>query len=250
MMKAGLWFWCLWGLLLAASPQAVAVSSLNMVYFDDFAPYSWRDEEGKMRGLMVDVMDRVGLELGVQVHHEGYPWLRAQKLVRAGQADGFVTVPTRERRAYTRVVEAPVAFSPLTLFTQTGHPALARLNQARALSDLKAFTILDYIGNGWGKENLVGFKVHLTSNVDNVFKLLAAGRGDLMITDPLVASFKLAQLGLAGTITEVPLQLELTPLHLCIANSSPFAARVDELTRILARLRQSGELARMEARYR
>ncbi len=130
-----------------------------------------------MRGLMVDVMDRVGLELGVQVHHEGYPWLRAQKLVRAGQADGFVTVPTRERRAYTRVVEAPVAFSPLTLFTQTGHPALARLNQARALSDLKAFTILDYIGNGWGKENLVGFKVHLTSNVDNVFKLLAAGRG-------------------------------------------------------------------------
>ncbi|MCJ2367026.1 substrate-binding periplasmic protein [Aeromonas dhakensis] len=221
-----------------------------MVYFDDFAPYSWRDEEGKMRGLMVDVMDRVGLELGVQVRHEGYPWLRAQKLVRAGQADGFVTVPTRERRAYTRVVEAPVAFSPLTLFTQTGHPALARLNQARALSDLKAFTILDYIGNGWGKENLVGFKVHLTSNVDNVFKLLAAGRGDLMITDPLVARFKLAQLGLAGTITEVPLQLELTPLHLCIANSSPFAARVDELTRILARLRQSGELARMEARYR
>lgn len=99
MMKAGLWFGCLWGLLLAASPQAVAVSSLNMVYFDDFAPYSWRDEEGKMRGLMVDVMDRVGLELGVQVHHEGYPWLRAQKLVRAGQADGFVTVPTRARRA-------------------------------------------------------------------------------------------------------------------------------------------------------
>lgn len=250
MMKAGVWIGSLWALLLATCPLAAPAPSLNMVYFNDFAPYSWRDEQGKMRGIMVDVMDRVAAELGIRVTHQGYPWLRAQKLVRSGQADGFVTVPTQERRGYTQVVEEPVAVSTLTLFTQAGHPQLARLNQARALADLKAFTILDYIGNGWGKENLVGFKVHLTMNVDNVFKMLSAGRGDLMITDPIVANFKLRQLGLTGHIIEVPLQLGLTPLTLCLAHTSPFHRRAAEFSRVLIRLRQSGELARIEARYR
>ncbi len=249
-MKPGVWIGCLWALLLTTCPLAAPVPVLKMVYFDDFAPYSWRDEQGKMRGIMVDVMDRVASELDIKVSHEGYPWLRAQKRVRSGQADGFVTVPTLERRGYTLIVEEPVAFSALTVFTQAGHPGMAKIQQAKSLADLKGFTILDYIGNGWGKENLAGFKVHLTMNVDNVFKMLSAGRGDLMFTDSIVANFKLSQLGLTGQIVEVPLQLGLTPLTLCIANTSPFHRRAAEFSRVLVMLRQSGQLALIEARYR
>lgn len=76
-MKTGVWIGSLWALLLASCPLAAPAPSLNMVYFNDFAPYSWRDEQGKMRGIMVDVMDRVAAELGIRVTHQGYPWLRA-----------------------------------------------------------------------------------------------------------------------------------------------------------------------------
>ncbi len=249
-MGVGMRIAILWGLLMWQSAWAAPAAELKMVYFDDFAPYSWRDEQGRMRGLMIDVMDRVAAQMGLRVRHEGYPWQRAQKLVRMAQADGFVTIATRERRSYTLVVEEPVTTTVLTIFTQRAHPRMAEFQRASRLSDFKSLTFLDYFGNGWGKENLVGFTVHHTINVDNVFKMLAAGRGDLMVTDPLVARFKLNQLGLSGQVVEVPLQLASTPFNLCIGKHSRFNTRITEFNRALQQLRQSGELARIVERYR
>ena len=249
-MGVGMRIAILWGLLMWQSVWAAPAAELKLVYFDDFAPYSWRDEQGNMRGLMIDVMERVAVQMGLRVHHEGYPWQRAQKMVRLAQADGFVTVATRERRSYTLLVEEPVTTTTLTIFTPRVHPHMQEFLQAKRLGDLKAFTFLDYLGNGWGKENLAGFTVHHTINVDNVFKMLAAGRGDLMVTDPLVARFKLNKLGLANQVVEVPLVLESTPFNLCIGKHSRFNTRITEFNRALQQLRQSGELARIEARYR
>ncbi|MFB2862672.1 substrate-binding periplasmic protein [Aeromonas sp. MdU4] len=249
-MRVGVRSAILWGLLLWQSAWAASAEELKMVYFDDFAPYSWRDEQGKMRGLMIDVMDLVAKEMGIRVSHSGYPWQRAQKLVQATQADGFVTIATHERRTYTLVVEQPVTITRLTLFTRRDHPDIAVFQHADRLSAFSAYTFLDYFGNGWGKENLASFKVHHTINVDNVFKMLAAGRGDLMVTDPLVARFKINLLGLSGKVVEVPLLLESTPFNLCIGNHSRFNTRVNEFNHTLQKLRQSGELARIEARYR
>lgn len=249
-MRPVVWWLALSGLLFCRAVLGAPESPLRMVYFDDFAPYSWRDDQGKMRGIMVDVMDRAADELGIRVTHQGYPWQRAQKLVRFAQADGFVSVATRERRQFTRVVEEPVTTTVLTLFTGAAHPDLAQLQQARTLAEFKRFVILDYIGNGWGKVHLQGFKVHLTKNVDNVFQMLAAGRGDLMITDPLVAWFKLKQLGLDDRIVELPLRLDVTTFHLCIGDHSRFKNRAEDFERVLHQLRERGELARIEARYR
>ncbi|MGU5769436.1 ABC transporter substrate-binding protein [Aeromonas sp. YN13HZO-058] len=249
-MRVSLGSAILWGLLMWQSALAAPAPELKMAYFDDFAPYSWRDEQGKMRGLMIDVMDRVAGQMGLRVRHEGYPWQRAQKMVLMAQADGFVTVATLERRTYTLMVDEPVTSTIMTIFTQLGHPRMAEFQRARGLGDLKTFTFLDYLGNGWGKENLAGFTVHHTINVDNVFKMLAAGRGDLMVTDPLVARFKLNQLGLSGLVVEVPLRLASTPFNLCIGKHSRFNTRITEFNRALQQLRQSGELAWIEARYR
>ncbi|WP_033138719.1 substrate-binding periplasmic protein [Aeromonas finlandensis] len=249
-MRVGMGCAILWGLLMWQSALAAPTAELKMVYFDDFAPYSWRDEQGKMRGLMIDVMDRVAAQMGLRVRHEGYPWQRAQKLVRMAQADGFVTVATQERLTYTRMVDEPVTTTVMTIFTQIGHPRMAEFQRARRLSDLKTFTFLDYLGNGWGKENLVGFRVYKTVSVDRVFKMLAVGRGDLMVTDPLVAYFKLNTLGLSGQVVEVPLRLASTPFNLCIGKHSRFNTRITEFNRALQQLRQRGELARIVARYR
>ena len=64
-MRVSLGSAILWGLLMWQSALAAPASELKMAYFDDFAPYSWRDEQGKMRGLMIDVMDRVAAQMGL-----------------------------------------------------------------------------------------------------------------------------------------------------------------------------------------
>jgi len=249
-MAIGMRFLILWGALVLHSAIAAPAAKLKMVYFDDFAPYSWRDEQGKMRGLMIDVMEQVAAQMGLPITHEGYPWQRAQKLVRMNLADGFVTIATEERRSFTLIASEAVARTDLTLFTRQGHPQMAVFLRAKELGDLKTYTFLDYLGNGWSKENLAGFTVHRTINVDSVFKMLAAGRGDLMVTDPLVARFKLHELGLTGLVVEVPLLLSSTPFNLCIGKHSRLNSRISEFNRVLKQLRENGELARIAARYR
>ena len=138
-MRVSLGSAILWGLLIWQSAWAAPAAELKMVYFDDFAPYSWRDEQGKMRGLMIDVMDRMAAQMGLRVAHEGYPWQRAQKMVRLAQADGFVTIANSERRSYTLVVEEPVTTTTLTIFTPRAHSHMQEFLQAKRLGDLKAF---------------------------------------------------------------------------------------------------------------
>jgi len=138
-------------LLLASTGPALARDPVKFVYFDNFAPYSWK-ENNRMRGIFIDVVDeviRTGME--IPVIHEGYPWRRAQKMVEANAADAFITVPTPRRREYTLISPEPVTTIAMTVFTSAKNNKLQEILKIRFVSDLKAFTAVDYIGNGWAR---------------------------------------------------------------------------------------------------
>lgn len=79
-------------LLIAAmlSPSVIyAQHNMKVVYFDNFAPYSWVDKQNKqVRGLMIDILNEaIQSRMGINLSHEGYPWKRAQSLVKSGKAE-------------------------------------------------------------------------------------------------------------------------------------------------------------------
>ncbi|WP_246804145.1 hypothetical protein [Desulfosarcina cetonica] len=85
---------------LLVTGSAFAEDPMKFVYFEDFAPYSYR-EDGCMKGILIDVTDRiVRTQMGLLVRHTGYPWERAQAMVRTGEADAFISVPTPARSVY------------------------------------------------------------------------------------------------------------------------------------------------------
>ncbi len=239
----------LWAMLTLTT--AYGQEPMKMTYFNNFPPFSWASEDGKMQGILVDVVDEiVGSEMGISLSHEGFPWARAQQMVKDGDADGFVTVPTPARQEYAETGKEEVIMSKMVIFVKKGSEAATKLRNAKDLSDLKEMSIIDYVGNGWGDRNLEGFKRHLAPKMDNVLQMLVAERGDLCITDSVVGWYNLKQLGLQDQVEEMPLVLDQVPFVLCVGKNSKYVGIVEEVDRKLKDAREDGRLQAIYDRYR
>lgn len=65
------------------------------------------------------------------------------------------------------------------IFVRADNPMLADLQQVRDLAALKQLgpTVVSYKGNGWGAENLTGFKVVSGTDCESGLKMPIAKRG-------------------------------------------------------------------------
>ena len=227
-------------------PPLFAQDTMKMVYYNDFAPFSWEDSEKQMHGILIDVVNEViEKQMGIHVSHKGYQWARAQKEVRDGEADAFITVPTSARRQYTKISTEPVIVGKVTIFTNKDNARIEELRKVRKLSDLKDFKLLDYLGNGWAKENFSDFNVDWYARVDDVLLKLAKGHGDIFVHSSQVANYMINKLGLKEQIIEIPVVLESIDFNLCIRNDSPYTSIITEFDEIIKKMRNDGRLQKI-----
>ncbi|MEM7221688.1 MAG: transporter substrate-binding domain-containing protein [Pseudomonadota bacterium] len=102
-------------LLLAAlllASQARAADSLRFVTLE-FAPFIY-GENKEVAGPGRDLIDAVCAEAEIRCSYDLYPWRRAQKLVKAGKADGMMVIGRNPKR------EEWVRFSPPHFRTEYG----------------------------------------------------------------------------------------------------------------------------------
>lgn len=161
--------------------RAGEAAPLRMVYFDTYPPFSYR-EGGQWRGILVDLV-REALEqgLGLPVEHLGYPWRRAQLMVQGGQADGFLTVPTAERRVYAEFTQAPLYQARAAIVYSKRSRLAARFSQVRILADLLEVPHGNYFGNGWAAQNLKAYDVEWSPTLEIVLRKLAQQRREVCV---------------------------------------------------------------------
>ena len=223
---------------------------MQLVYFNDYAPFSWENEQKQMQGILIDVLtEALQNRMKISVSHTGYPWKRAQHLVQQGEADAFCTVPTEERLAYTEVSHEPVIVSTFTVFVRTDHPQLDQIKKIKTLADLKEYTLGHFLGAGWAQQNLEGMNVKWVSDLEAVLRNLAKGRFDLHPKASQVVRFTIKQLGLKQQITEIPVVLDSQPFSLCIGKSSPFVNILPKFDQTLQEMKADGTLQQIYEQY-
>ncbi|HYC05810.1 MAG TPA: transporter substrate-binding domain-containing protein [Azospirillaceae bacterium] len=228
-----------------ADPAADPV--LRLAYFHDFPPFTWEDEQGRMRGMFIDLIDEaLQRRVGLRLEHIGRPWARAQAMVRGGEADAFCTVPTPERLAYTIPSAEPVMRAPIRIFTALRGARLADLQAVSGIEGLKGFRIATYAGSGWVRENLVNRDLALVEapDVASALKLVARGRADAVVETAPVLRHRMRQLGLEGEITELKPVLDTIPFHLCIAKNSPHLGKLSAFDAAMKTMVKDGTYAR------
>lgn len=226
------------GMLPLWHPAPARPVTFRMVYFGDFAPFSQLDGNGRVQGMFVEAADTILHDkLGQGVDHQAYPWARAQAMVRGGDADGFMTVPTSERLSYVLASARPVFTFPICIIAASDNQRLHELRQVRRLEDLKPFRVGHYIGSGWADANLrsLGLDIQWAADLTGAMRLVANGRVDALVDNAVSVRLRLSNSEFQSRLIELPNTLATQSYHLCIGRSSPFADLMPQVDAILAR---------------
>ncbi|WP_028456400.1 substrate-binding periplasmic protein [Chitinilyticum litopenaei] len=240
-------------LLLAPALQAFEQQpgrpALHVVYFQDYPPLS-SGAGDKVHGALIDLLDEVlGKRMGVALQHGGYPWVRAQRMVRDGQADAFVTLHTRERQTYTLASQESVFASEMRFYASRKHPELARLQGLTTLEQFRPYRMAYYLGAGWAREKLHGFKTTRYPLASDMYRAAATLQVDFVGDAALHARRAIRELALDGELIELPIRVDTLHYRLCIRKDSPYAALLPEFDRTLRAMRADGSLAAILARH-
>jgi len=232
------------------STPLYAQNTIKLVYGNNFPPFSWEDNK-QMQGILIDVLtEAIQTRMGISVSHEGYPWKRAQMMVREGNADAFATVSTPERRTYTEVSKEPVVVATFTLFVKADNPKIGELKNIRKLSNLKGYKIGHYRGSGWAKKNLAGMNVDIANTLDLTLKKLVSGRFDVFIDVSQVIRYRIRELGWQNQITELPNIIDSSTFNLCIGKKSSYANILQKFDETISRMREDGKLQEIYDKYK
>ncbi len=246
--------------VLALSISHIALSR-PFIWADDEAywPAIYRGRNGKPEGIFNDIMTEVFRRLNIPLKKEVYPWKRAQRMVKEGEADGMVTVYTKERREFTVATE-PIWEVEETLFFRRDNPKACKILKVNSFNDLKGFTLVDIQGSGWTKEQ---YEAHGIKNViwvpdtDTAFNMIAKGRADIFIMFNLNAFRLLTEKRAQGgplsecykNIVAIMPSFAKLKFRLLIRKSSPFAKMVNDINRVLEEMRKDGTFRRIRQKY-
>lgn len=212
---------------------------MKFVYYDNYPPRSYK-EYGKMKGILVDIINEtVSKRMNIKVEHKGYPWKRAQALVKNGMADAFVTVPTDVRREYTIVSKEPVVTFETFVATMKNNPKAEQLRNVKSIDELKSFTLIDYLGNGWAQSVLKNHKVIWLPDERDIYRFLKSGKADAVIVSRK-SLHAIKKLGYSKDILVFDNPLTSVRFHLCISKGSKYAKIMNEFDIILKKLKKEG----------
>lgn len=228
-------------------PSVSQAREMEIVYAQSFEPFSWRDEGGQARGILIDFLDEtLGKRMGIKLKHEVCPWARCQLMVKLGEKDAFFTIPNASRRLYTLVSDLPLFQSNFVLYTGVGNTNIPRLRTAKTLSELKLLYGLTHIsitGAGWHRVNLKGVKKRLeVVDSTRILEMLKQHRADVYIEQQALVQYQANKLGMSQFILEIPNVMDATKWHLCIGRQSSFAEIMPEFNELLRSMDADGSL--------
>ncbi|NTW36703.1 MAG: amino acid ABC transporter substrate-binding protein [Syntrophobacteraceae bacterium] len=239
--------------LISFSTTTAAAPPLRIAY-PTFPPFHFIDANGAMAGFFYEIMTTALHErMGLSVSWEAYPWARCQENVKFGKEDAIITVPTRERLHYTSTHKDPFYNKTLNIFINNANPRIAEIMNLKTISDIKKsdFSVITYSGNGWHKENveILGIKTHETPSLENVWKMLAGMRGDLVIEWPHGAWPDIKRAGVIDEIIDTQITISSMPFHLLIKKTSPSVNILDQFNETINKMKEDGTMQLILSRY-
>jgi len=226
--------------LICNSANAEEKKYFHWVDDAEYPPLIYRGEDGKPAGIFYEIMTEAFRRLDIPLKVETFPWARAQKIVADGKADGMVTVLTDSRKQLF-VGSDPILLASEHIFVNRNNPRLKEILAIRSLKAILPFRVVEIIGSGWTKENLIGANIIWVPEMDNAFNMLIKGRADIFIANRFTGAEyikkKTREKGKDAeaykSIVTNPYPLKTIAFRLLIQKDSPFVNIIDKFNEII-----------------
>lgn len=234
----------LWSLWRPASAQNER--PFIFVYGDPLPPLSYT-ENGVLKGGSVRVIDELlNKRLKLSVTHQGFPWARAQAMVRSGDADALLGAYTPERAGYTVPTEEWLRQARLGAFVSARNPQWASVQKLSSLSDLAPLKLAYVLGNEWAQSVLADHRnLHSSPTREAAFRLLLAGRIDALVDVEVPTNMAISASGLESEVKMLPVTLATEEVKICVGNHSPLVAHIPAIDQTIRAMRKEGVISRL-----
>lgn len=240
------------GIAMAAEPPP-----LTVVFMEGLEPLCW-EENGKPMGEQPEIAQYVINKLGIKAKILFLPWARAQAMVQSGEADLMMTTPNKQRFEYAVFGKEMTTPNYWNIFVKKEKvDLLAKAKKFEKLEDLKPYSVLDFIGNGWTgafMKEADGYKIDKAPKMEQVMLKLAEGRGDLTINSSTSVNWFMHKLKLTDKIEEVDIVAPGTRFHMTfqVSRKSPWVEKglVRALDNELKKMKESGEWLKVLKKYK
>ncbi|WP_419797780.1 MAG: substrate-binding periplasmic protein [Terasakiella sp.] len=210
------------------SKQPSTKSEFRVVYANNWNPISYI-ENGQTKGILPNQVEHLlGQVMGLTVKHIAVPWGRAQKMIREGAADAFITTATPERLTYSTPTKDSLFYVPFVLATLKESTADQRLKSPDNLMPVIGSTFCDVLGNGWAKQFYQNkpVKVHYAPTIEECLKMLQVGRVSGIIHAQAVIKYYADTMGMSKNIHIFPTPAQSSPsFPILISNKSVWKDR-------------------------
>jgi len=222
--------------LTAWSCVALAQGCVRSVRWFSDVPYAYRDTDGEIRGLNIDIARTALKQMGCEAHFVEMPWARALVELEQGRLDilpGALRKPEREVYAY---FSRPINRSPNVLFVGK---AAAKKYRIHKLSDLldTDFRLAAQIDVSYGADydellKNPAFKAQLSPLTMRLgaWKMLERDRVDGVIADEVTGLLELQRLGMADIVADTRVIVSVEPAAYAFSkktNSQDFVKAFD-----------------------
>ncbi|MEX2474627.1 transporter substrate-binding domain-containing protein [Marinobacter sp.] len=188
-----------------AEPESFSLNTFDQHYvqqlgpirvgiMQDYAPFSF-DGSGRLQGLSVDILQRVGDLTGLQVIPVGGQWTELLELFRRGEIDVLADMSMNEERAEFTHFTEPYHIIPNVAFTLNNDLVFEDLDDLQGLS----------VGFGAGIYYAPTIREQLADNARpfasqrNLFRALADGTLDVALAALPNGNYWIRELGISGS---------------------------------------------------
>ena len=213
---------------------------------ENYPPLIYLTEDGKPAGIFYEVMTEAFRRLNIPLKVELYPWVRAQKIVYEGKADGMVTVLTKERKKLF-IWSVPILKVCEYIFTNKNNPHIKEIMSIQSLEEIKPFKIVEVIGARWTKETLKGFDITWVTSLESAFNMLAKNRVDIFLLNNFVGGYFLKERikeksPLYGNIVVNKKPIKIIPFRLFVRKESQFARIIEDFNKAIYEMQKDGTI--------
>ncbi len=214
-------------------------------------PVCYKDETGKIVGIDVDIVRELSKRLGLSLDIQLVPWKRVLAGVKQGNADaGMPLFVTADRKKYSLYPKVPLHEAVMV--------AYAKVGRLIAYSDLKELYGKSVgIRRGYSispefdqlaKEGQI--KVTGVNDVQNMIKMIEAGRFDLIVDKRSTVDFYLKKTGIK--LQSIGKVGQAQGAYLVVSKATDFKdpiSLLNDIDRVLMEMKQEGVIEDITKRY-
>lgn len=224
------------------------------VGFNDWPPYAWLDNVGKVVGLDVDMLTLVAKDLGCELEFIRMPVKRAHQMLKTGTLDMMMGASyTQDRTLYADFSDT-YRNEEVRLFVRAEQASHVTIEQWQDIFSKKLKLLAP--GYGWYGQDYLATKPELlrqelliiSPNSKQSVQMLVYGRGDVLIGDAISLPYIAAQS--AGlSITPLPLVVDSNHIHFMISKKTTHSDLVKEVNQSILNLSTRGAFARVVQKW-